>query len=60
MRWFRYWLGEQDRMKLLDENVLSSILNDLNANKVGISASGMFTLDYKLVGKVIRMYYLFK
>lgn len=47
-------------MKLLDENVLSSILNDLNANKVGISASGMFTLDYKLVGKVIRMYYLFK
>lgn len=52
MRWFKTWLGDPGRLVLIDQNQLAIILDDLAHNSVGVTASGVFTVNYSFVGTV--------
>lgn len=55
MKYFKLWLGEPSRLELMDKNQLSMILDDFAENNVGITASGIFTINYSFVGTVNRL-----
>lgn len=52
MRWFKTWLGDPCRLTTIDQNQFAVLLDDLANHSVGVTASGIFTLNYSFVGTV--------
>lgn len=48
----RNWLFETGKISHLTTNEIVLLLDDLDQNSVGMSASGVFTLNYYFVGTV--------
>ncbi|CAL8093103.1 unnamed protein product [Orchesella dallaii] len=52
IRWFRTWLCEHGRLLIIEQNQLAMVLEDITHHSVGITASGIFTINYHFVGTV--------
>ncbi|CAL8086588.1 unnamed protein product [Orchesella dallaii] len=55
MQCMKSWLWYQDRFSNFPSQKLLIVLHDLSTNAVGITASGIFTVDFYLVGSMISV-----